>query len=178
MIKYRNEIGKLAKHYGYKYGAEIGVQHGDFSRIILSSWDGHLTMIDAWQQLPNYRDISNVSDNDQKIAYQNTITKTQQFSNRLNIVKGISPEISNQFADQYFDFVYLDANHSYEAVMLDIDAWIKKVKVGSGCLCGHDYLDGNLPQGDFGVKSAVNDFFKRSPDIITDEPWPSWFIFI
>jgi len=161
----------------YKTAAEIGVQNGYFSRQILSTWDGHLTLVDAWQQLDNYQDISNVSDQQHNLAYQNTIYNTANFSGRCRIVKGLSPEISSSFIDQEFDLIYLDANHSYEAVIQDISYWIKKVKAG-GCISGHDYLNGKLSAGDFGVEMAVRDFFKKDPDIITNEDWPSWFMFI
>jgi hypothetical protein len=177
MITKRNEIGKLMTQHGYKYAAEVGVQNGIFSKHILETWDGHLTLIDAWQKLDNYIDIANTDNFYQEIAYSNTIKNTSKFSDRVKIVKGISPEISSIFSDYSFDLIYLDANHSYSAVISDIKFWIQKIKT-NGCICGHDYLDGNIPQGNFGVKSAVIDFFGKSPDIVTNEDWPSWFIFL
>jgi len=46
-----------------------------------------------------------------------------------------------------------------------------------GLFAGHDYLDGDLPQGKFGVKSAVNDFLKAYPHklFVTPEVWPTWY---
>ena len=41
------------------------------------------------------------------------------------------------FADATLDFVFIDADHSYEAAKADIAAWRSKVKPG-GILCGHD----------------------------------------
>jgi hypothetical protein len=178
MITKRDDIGSLMTKLNYTTAAEIGVQNGLFSKIILSTWDGHLTLVDAWQKLDNYTDIANVSDQQHNMAYENTINNTSNFSSRCKIIKGISPDISSSFVDEEFDLVYLDANHSYEAVLQDISFWIKKVKKTGGCICGHDYLDGKLSAGDFGVKSAVHDFFKKDPDIVTNEHWPSWFIFI
>ena len=45
------------------------------------------------------------------------------------------------------DFVFIDAEHTFEAVVSDIRAWLPKVKHG-GCIAGHD-LDWD------GVKRAV-----------------------
>ncbi len=59
------------------------------------------------------------------------------------------------------DFVYIDARHDYESVLEDLNAWFDKVKPG-GIFAGHDYVDGMLAQGDFGVKSAVDEFFAES----------------
>ena len=58
--------------------------------------------------------------------------------------------------------------------MKDLKAWRPKVRAG-GMICGHDYLDAVIQEGNFGVKSAVNDFLGRKPDIVTDEYWASWF---
>lgn len=65
-------------------------------------------------------------------------------------------EVGSVYAAQVFDFetldiVYLDADHSYEAVRDDIDAWWPKI-VSDGWLMGHDYID---PQEGNGVMDAV-----------------------
>jgi len=51
--------------------------------------------------------------------------------------------------------VFIDADHSYEAVKADINAWYPKVKVG-GYLCGHDFILGN-PEDT--VNKAVTEIF-------------------
>jgi hypothetical protein len=178
MIKHRNQLGYLLETLGFTKAAEIGVQKGLFSTQILSKWpSGHLTLIDAWEHISDntYNDIANVSNeehmNNMKITEQNIL----QFAGRYDMIKGYSNKIYANFTDNYFDIVYLDANHKYEYVYEDISLWINKVKIG-GYLAGHDYVDGNFHEGDFGVKSAVLNFFKRDPDFVTTEQWPSWFI--
>ena len=44
---------------------------------------------------------------------------------------------ADHFASAACDFVFIDADHSYEAVRADIRAWTPKVKPG-GYLAGHD----------------------------------------
>ena len=51
--------------------------------------------------------------------------------------------------------IFLDADHSYEAVRLDIETWLPKVKK-NGILAGHDYINLLHP----GVKRAVDDIFE------------------
>jgi hypothetical protein len=107
---------------------------------------------------------------------QQTRDNLARFDGRYTMIKGFSNQVYSQFEDHYFDLVYIDANHSYEGVYEDITLYVSKVKSG-GFLCGHDYVDGYIQNhGQFGVKSAVKDFFKRDPDFVTNEPWPSWFI--
>jgi predicted O-methyltransferase YrrM len=43
------------------------------------------------------------------------------------------------FDDESLDAVFIDADHSYEAVKLDIQNWMPKVRRG-GILAGHDYV--------------------------------------
>jgi hypothetical protein len=68
---------------------------------------------------------------------------------------GDSAETANKFADGSLDFVFIDANHEYEAVAKDIDAWRPKL-TEHGILAGHDFtLD--YP----GVIKAVTERFER-----------------
>lgn len=51
---------------------------------------------------------------------------------------GLSWEIAARYADKSLDFVFLDADHHYESIRKDIDAWLPKVKRG-GIIAGHDF---------------------------------------
>ncbi len=89
---------------------------------------------------------------------------------------GCSWEVASLYEDASIDFCFIDANHSYESVARDIDAWRPKVKSG-GILAGHDYTD----WPGYGVMRAVNERFSRFeiwPGIGGDQPpghlWPSW----
>jgi hypothetical protein len=41
--------------------------------------------------------------------------------------------------NESLDFVYIDANHKYDAVKKDLELWYPKVRKG-GVFAGHDYL--------------------------------------
>lgn len=71
---------------------------------------------------------------------------------QVNLVGAKSAEGSKYFEDQSLDFVFLDADHSYEAVKADIAAWLPKLKPG-GLLAGDDYCYPGIT----GVKQAVDD---------------------
>ena len=51
-----------------------------------------------------------------------------------------SREASTRFVDKSVDFVFLDADSSYEGLSADIMAWLPKMKPG-GVLAGHDYAE-------------------------------------
>lgn len=178
-ISHRDEIGLFLNSLHFSRGVEVGVKCGDFSRIILKSWPGHLTMVDAWREFPSdqYVDVANVDEVQHLRNMAQAIGNVQEFTGRYEIVRALSTDAAARHADGSLDFVYLDADHSHDGVMRDLHAWRPKVRAG-GILCGHDYLEGRLPEGNFGVKSAVFEFFGRPPTIVTAEYWASWFTFL
>ena len=70
-----------------------------------------------------------------------------------------------------FDVVYIDADHTYEAVKLDIAAWYPGIPSG-GVLCGHDYTPGVWN----GVVQAVDEFCAANNYTITRYIDSSWMI--
>ena len=70
------------------------------------------------------------------------------------------------------DVVYIDANHSYQAVRDDIAVWYPRITPG-GALCGHDYYqEKHWP----GVKRAVDDFISREQLTLTTYADSSWMV--
>jgi predicted O-methyltransferase YrrM len=70
-----------------------------------------------------------------------------------------SLEAVNFFADNSFDFVFIDGDHTYEGVKADIAAWSPKLKP-TGMLAGHDYTPAGHPDTSFeGVGRAVREAF-------------------
>ena len=68
-------------------------------------------------------------------------------------------EAAGLFKDESLDAVFIDADHSYEAVKTDIQNWMPKVRKG-GILAGHDY-NSAWP----GVIRAVNEIFPEAQKI-------------
>lgn len=67
---------------------------------------------------------------------------------RAHLVEHESTAAAARFPDNSLDFVYLDARHDLAGVVADIHAWWPKVKPG-GVFAGHDYAEGEFPEGDF-----------------------------
>ena len=72
-------------------------------------------------------------------------------------------EAAGLFKDESLDAVFIDADHSYEAVKMDIQNWMPKVRKG-GILAGHDYNSAWS-----GVVRAVNEIFPEAQKI--DSCW-------
>lgn len=165
--------------------AEIGVKRAVYSEHLLKHWRGErLLSIDPWLSVEweEYVDRSNVSQPEFDENHEFTKQRLAPFGARSDIWRLTSVEAAAKVPDGSLDFVYIDARHDYESVKEDLEAWFPKVRPG-GIFAGHDYVDGMLPQGDFGVKSAVDEFFaaKALEVHTTDGPsavemFPSWIV--
>lgn len=71
----------------------------------------------------------------------------------VEIIHTSSVAAARSLADESLDFVFLDADHDYESVRQDLDAWYDKLKSGR-LLAGDDWDPGAWP----GVVRAVEDF--------------------
>lgn len=178
-IERREEFGDLLNQLGLVGDAvEVGVLRGEFAEILLERWQGRmLHLVDPWRQLPGYVDIANVGDAEHEANYAATRARLAPHQNRYRLVRDLSENAAAQFANGSLDFVYLDADHSFQAVWLDLQLWYPKLKPG-GILAGHDFLDGNLPEGCFGVASAVHMFEQKTGLRAqqTGSRWPSWYL--
>jgi hypothetical protein len=142
-------------------GAEVGVKRGVFSEVILQSWRGRtLISIDPWLEVSpsEYVDVSNVPQAQHERFYEETVKRLEQYGQRSVIWRMTSAEAAARVEPESLDFVYLDARHDYRSVKEDLEHWFDKIRPG-GVFAGHDYLDGARPEGLYGVKSAVDEFF-------------------
>lgn len=179
-MKFREEMGRWLCERNYANVAEVGVCRGEFSYVLMSTWPGRLFMVDAWRHYddPNYRDVANAQQEEHELNLQRAQLVAQHFGQRAQIIRGDSFEIAKQFPDKFLDVVYLDSNHTYEHVKKELEAWAPKVREG-GAIAGHDFLDAELPDGSFGVKRAVLEFFNnRMPNLLTTEAYPTWVYYV
>jgi len=117
---------------------EIGVLNGEYSKKILKQKPKKLYMIDIWDSVEkDYDDISNNKNHPN--AYKEALAIANQYSNEAIMIKKNSLEAVLNFEDESIDFLYIDANHAYDFIKKDIEAWYPKVKKG-GIFGGHDYL--------------------------------------
>lgn len=85
----------------------------------------------------------------------------------VQIIRNYTFNAVKKFSDNYFDFVYIDADHSTEACYTDMVNWYPKVKTGK-FLVGHDYRRG------FGVVHAVNRFIEENNLELIFLPLSTW----
>lgn len=143
--------------------AELGVFKGDFSQQIIDICKPkHLVLIDAWFM---FSTIMSGDENGNNIEYHIAETLYEKVVERFESNKSVEiyrefTSVIKTFEDNYFDAVYIDADHSYEAVKRDLENAYDKVKNG-GIIAGHDYelnMEKTQNTFPFGVKQAVDEF--------------------
>lgn len=166
-------------------GAEIGVDRGVFSSVLLEHMQpNNLLLVDPWvhQTREDYQlDPTNEPDAVMAARYEAVTTKFGDES-RVSIWRTESLAAAEQFRAQRIGafrltWVYIDAVHSYEAVLADLRAWSQCV-ADDGVIMGHDFSNHAMaePQG-IGVMQAVYEFVTESEWellAITNEAYASY----
>lgn len=159
----RDDLVVVAQRHFYRTGlaAEIGVSRGGFAGNNARSWRGLYFIIDTWAS----RDVGGDLDLSYRENRRNVVAalrSTLHVGNRTRMVRGRSAEVA-RFEDGAFDWVYVDALRTYEAVTSDLHAWCPKVRRG-GLFSGDGWADA-LPadvltreQMNRGVIRAVTEF--------------------
>jgi len=127
--------------------AEVGVWEGNNARHLMELNLERLFLVDPYKA---YKRHTQEEMNEAmgialpKIASHPTAYKT-------SFIRMESVEAAMLFPDEYFDYVYIDGDHSLEGAEKDLEAWWPKVKCG-GYFAGHDY------SSSIGVMNAVDTF--------------------
>jgi predicted O-methyltransferase YrrM len=122
MITNRIELAEYFANLGFTKGCEVGTADGRYSEILCQKIKGlELIAVD-----PFYR----------KGHEEKARERLKPFN--VTIEKMTSMEAVRFVANESLDFVFIDANHSFDYVMEDIINWSRKVKSG-GIVSGHDY---------------------------------------
>lgn len=134
----RHDLIPMAKYLhsnGVKEVIEIGTFKG-FSALAFASVGLKVICIDPY--VPNY-DIGDGSSNPNMLSQAYLFFKENVLINE-NIfhIKKASLEAVNDFEDLSLDCVYIDGNHRYDQVKMDILSWKNKVKSGF-FIGGHDW---------------------------------------
>ena len=142
---------------------EIGSYRGESTFMWASS--GMFSEIIAVDPYKGETDNKNeYFDDDWSTIKRDFWTNTRYFDN-IKLIQDYSYNIINNYPNDYFDFIYIDASHEYEDVKRDIELSLPKIKKG-GLIGGHDYQS-EWP----GVKKAVNEIVGKPTFIFEDESW-------
>ena len=168
---YYGVFTKIINDNNYKIAAEVGIGYGTHAKYVLKTTNlDKLYLIDPMQYYPNdlfSEQIMNCVPKQPKNNFNEFHDLIQQelspWAKKFTWYREASLNITNQqIPDGHLDCVFVDGDHSYEAVKKDLPFWWKKVRAG-GRMLGDDYwMDG--------VARAVNEFAKDhnlTPEFLT-----------
>lgn len=174
-------------------GIEIGVRYGTFSAYVLKHWQClRWCMVDAWKPLPDSIDATQTTQEECDDWYRRTIKAMRSWKTKTRILRMMSVEAVKWFVDETFDFIYLDAGHTYPSASEDLHIWWPKLRPG-GVFAGHDFFNGHVENKRpvvatevdpfdpplFAVQLAVEQFAKglgKPVHQTTDDIFNSWWI--
>lgn len=178
----RNDLAKLFAEYDCEFGAEIGVERGLYSEVLLKANPHlHLALVDPLKAYHGYRE--HVSQQKMDGFYIEVCDRLFQYDGAnegrqsWRFYREFSMDAVKEFPDNSLDFVYIDGNHDFLNTTMDIEAWSKKVKKG-GIVAGHDYNRNKKKDYHCHVKDVVQGWtyaYDIHPYFITSDKSPSWF---
>ncbi len=161
-------IYDMAVTEGWNAGAELGVLRGDTLKFLVGK-GLHMVGVDTWRPATVMERLRNLGgrsyeQHDLEKYYADLVewlgtdeadpNDTRLPKRRAQLMRMTTTKAAEMIAERTFDFVFIDADHTYEGVKADIAAWTSKVKPG-GMVMGHDYNSVAFPS----VIKAVDEAF-------------------
>lgn len=147
--KWRDGVLEFVLQREFKRMAEVGVNKGNLSiRLMNSPHCEHLVLVDPYRE--EWRSTMGRGGNPLKnkqeyldklygIAVGRLMESNREnFEKKVTFLRMPSLDAAELVPDESLDFVFIDAEHTYEACKADIRAWRPKVRPG-GVLAGDDY---------------------------------------
>lgn len=157
----RDDLPGFFKEMGYKTGLEVGVGYG---ANLKKCCEAGFTMygVDPWANYINYRylrpgrvgSVLKTADD----LYNFAVKDLSPYPN-CTIIRKTSIDAVEDFPDRSLDFIYIDGNHSFGYVAMDLMKWCAKVKK-RGIIAGHDFYTLKGSRSNRMVEFVVEAFVK------------------
>lgn len=151
---------------------ELGAYKGKSTSFIVTEILNRKRNINFYT-IDTFGGVSEISDEKEIIAYskvnisniyEDFLNSTNHLKDNFEVIVSTSDKAASNFEDNTVDAIFIDAGHSFEAVLADIQAWYPKMKNGS-IMSGHDYKAWE------GVNKAFKAYFNTNPDKVENDCW-------
>jgi predicted O-methyltransferase YrrM len=143
-------LNTLIKVHGWAKGAELGVLDGDtLAPLLANNSSLHMIGVDLWGDSPTETERL-------ARAHNSTKVRTAKYKDRVTLLKMSTTDGAATVEPESLDFIFIDATHSFEAVLEDLENWYDLVR-SNGWILGHDWCS-LWPD----VQRAVEYFIKKN----------------
>lgn len=156
-------LTELIRQHGWTSGVEVGVKGGE-NLFYLLDHNPTLTMhgVDPWVVQPGAQESYAEWNIEQ--MYRDVVERAAHYGERCRLHRAFSVPAARVVPDT--DFVFIDAQHTYEDCRADIAAWRGKCRF----LAGHDYWE-VFP----GIERAVREAFSEERIVLGPNTcWGVW----
>ena len=159
-------LNRMIREHDFTIGCEVGTGTGRTGREIMKANDNfHLVQVAYYPNLKG--ELNYCTTNRAKSLW---LRRMRPYKNRMTVFSMKSHDAVKYVKDGSMDFVFIDADHTYEHCIEDIRDWTSKVKP-KGLVCGHDFGHRDFP----GVEKAVREYFGDDFELIADDRiWYKW----
>lgn len=146
-------------------GVEVGAAQGLTSAYLLKELsDLRMTLVDCWCSFDRNGRYSRsgdrnsrLSDDEQRHRFNEAKARTGFAGARCQLSRAWSSEAAELAEPESVDFIFVDADHSLDAVAEDLRIWWPAIKPG-GIVAGKDYGHRRDKIGAWGISRAVHTF--------------------
>ena len=165
--KHWDVISNIIKCFNYTSMIEIGLGSGKNARKVLDKVTRKCQSfrffgIDPYTPYSNYNNDINATAS--RLAWNKPQMEIELSSyieaGNVSLIETWAHLAGHKFEDESIDLVFIDGNHAYKYVKLDIDVYWCKISPG-GVMMGHDYGDRAFP----GVKKAFDKFIDANKNV-------------
>jgi len=165
-------VEPISKLKGELVGVEIGVCLGATTETFLNQVPNirHIYAVDNYPAFVDWNG-GDINEERQQLMKEHAVERLTTFGDRVIFKYQSSIDFANLLSvtkQEFFDFVFIDGDHSYEGSSADFEAYYPLVKKG-GIFAGHDIV---LP----GVSKALKDFFKEDFSKIKQVSNSGWYL--
>jgi len=137
---HRQSWMQIIRQLGAVRVAEVGVWDSLMPKVVLANLPEikQYWAIDPWNvECASEPRLMKLSAEEWDRMYFDAVWLTGEFR-QLRVLRMTSEAAAKMFRKDFFDTVFIDGDHAYDAVLIDVESWLPKVKSG-GVLCGHDF---------------------------------------
>jgi hypothetical protein len=176
-IRHRRIWKPFMEKYNIQKLCELGVFEGKHFDLLIEHNPQLAVAVDAW------RNDGVLSRNDSGYSQETLDKMYENFAVKMldkpfvKIFRDYTFNVVKLFPDEYFDLIYVDADHSYDGCLKDLQDWYPKVRKG-GFFVGDDFRNLLAPNtlSKIKVVKAVRKFTQLNKLTVHELPDYGWVI--